>query len=610
MEMDRLPEEILHRILSFLSFREAVHFGVLGSKYHAIWRSFPALEADFDPKLHRNLDLFLRLIYNNLYKRTTNSLERLAIRTNFHSMFNPLGPDLIFFAASFNLRELELTNTDVEVRDNHKDGRHYSIMVPGSIFHLKTLTILKLDCFRFDTPHIVLDSVSLLKELKLSRSLGIQSFALKENTKLQSLEVEYCEDLRLLDLDALNLENFDFLGPFSMYKCEVVISPDTRALKTLRLKHANVSKSLLQEPTPGSQIVEQLYLKMSKTTELNWIQLDWANLKRLEFMGMLQLEKIDLISENLEYCILDMAWSPSCQLNFGEPTGKFLRSLSLLYSEKITGPWVEQHLDRFRLLEDFRVEGCCKLKSLKFRHDRLKNMKFLYCNYLDRLDIDTPLLESLEMGYTDRVPSHTVIRSKPLNVKISLFFRTSKPVPHEDLNRFLLTFNNCKELTLDFKSNFEQLFPTKLREDVTWLTPLYDVKNLKIDVRFEDDPKQSIEAFSNLLKCLFWLVPLPKCITFVTSTKEQSIKFGYCEFDEGTHPCCVYYPEQCWRHRLVSVELSNFDNDHPKSIAKKKELLGFLKLNASRLKTIRDDCDELPESSSSEIPESSSSEIC
>ena len=189
----------------------------------------------------------------------------------------------------------------------------------------------------------------------------------------------------------------------------------------------------------------------------------------------------------------------------------------------------------------------------------------------------------------------------------------------------------------------EQLFPTKLREDVTWLTPLYDVKNLKIDVRFEDDPKQSIKAFGNLLKCLFWLVPLPKCITFVTSTKEQSIKvriengfvssrlidwlisslnqppgsclldcllqFGYCEIDEGTHPCCVYYPEQCWRHRLVSVELSNFDNDHPKSIAKKKELLGFLKLNASRLKTIRDDCDELPESSSSELPESSSSEL-
>ncbi|KAK4268431.1 hypothetical protein QN277_025090 [Acacia crassicarpa] len=210
-EFENLPQGLVHHIMNYVPYNDAIKFSVLSKTLHSMWLSFPVLDFDYtffsgqheDP--HRTFLSFILETLHHHCPRINKPLQRLRVKYPydyrayfpFHSVFE----GLLYIAIKNHAKEIIFdicTNNLVDVSSD-------SLL---SLFSSQFLTMLNLKYFRFS----VADSVILcpkLKELVISSCKGAQTIIVS-SPYVEKVEISCCSDLVGVQIMGKNLLEFCF----------------------------------------------------------------------------------------------------------------------------------------------------------------------------------------------------------------------------------------------------------------------------------------------------------------------------------------------------------------------------------------------------------------
>ncbi|XP_071695725.1 F-box/LRR-repeat protein At3g26922-like [Rutidosis leptorrhynchoides] len=160
VELDRLsslPDDLIHKILSFIDIKHVVQTSLLSSRWMFVWTSTPYLNFSMD-------DSATLLEFSNVVKRVlsgrNNEIDVSSVKLLLRGMVNRgLVKRIIYYAFSHNVQEMAITSLGKKIvfplyLFNSKSLKHFTLRGPGYSTHslrvtstldLPSLTTLHLD---------------------------------------------------------------------------------------------------------------------------------------------------------------------------------------------------------------------------------------------------------------------------------------------------------------------------------------------------------------------------------------------------------------------------------------------------------------------------------
>ncbi|KAF5466490.1 hypothetical protein F2P56_016410 [Juglans regia] len=311
--MDRiseLPEPILQQILSLLPMKQGLQTSVLSKRWRHVWTNFPVLEFDrtfFDAKISNRSDtresiperqrkideLFNFVEQTLLIHRNLKGIRRFTLEISFHDPeLASLFDRWIGYLLESNVYELKLGILVL------RNGEWYNL--PGAVLAAKSVTMLTLSYCKLRLPYSDIKLLSLKKlslvdvyiedeifqnlvarcpmieDMNLSGCCGLKSFEVFGLLKLKSVEVKNNRELEKVEMQALNLQSFEYSGRYK--PCEINLVP-CKSLKTLKLCMAAITDEWFHDHFSEFPLLENLAL--SDCRMLESIRISSHHLKRL-----------------------------------------------------------------------------------------------------------------------------------------------------------------------------------------------------------------------------------------------------------------------------------------------------------------------------------------
>ncbi|GMN33203.1 hypothetical protein TIFTF001_004019 [Ficus carica] len=289
--ISKLPDPIIHHILSFIPTIDAVRMSVLAKRWRRMWYSVPTLNLSDkeiqrrnNPNCHNFIDKCLKWRDSNTRYIGDSSLTRFNLEMSYYG-----GKDRVDkwlkFVAKYNVPEL-----DLRLRPMY-DGNAYSL--PESIFKIvESFTLLKLDGLKMDGPRICLRSLKLLS-LKNIEGLNDSSFEdlLANCPSLKTLELRRCNELSSPRVSSPSLNSFEVELSFN---------------QTIKIEAANLQFLLVQASTRNCKITLDpiMNLKRLSLIELKfdhrWLEDFRLSLESLKLNECDGCENLNIISQRLK----------------------------------------------------------------------------------------------------------------------------------------------------------------------------------------------------------------------------------------------------------------------------------------------------------------------
>ncbi|KAM3232901.1 putative FBD-associated F-box protein [Capsicum annuum] len=512
--ISKLPEPILHHILSFLHAKDAARMSTLSKVWDSAWNSLPYLNFG-DKSFSKSKDILrlLRAVDQALANR-----KKHKISIQKFSLWLPHHHELCYVSSWINmLIACNVKELNLEVNIPIYKGIYLYNRLPKVIFAAKALNVLTLEGFNIEFPtgdgviklsslrelnllYVFLDEQSMqalctschnLEHLSLWSICGLASFQVGENSlpKLKKVNLEYCSSkFQLVDIAAINLED---LKIYSLDRSPKVVKITAcKALKTLHLKGVNVTENWLEDLFNRLQNLESFNLTRCK--DLKNMKITSGSLKWLTALRCGDLIAADLDTPNL--LKLQCSFYP---------------------------------LSTFKLKASVLLEATLQLYP-----------KFGTCGWHSKL------MEFLANFNHSKA------------IKFSCFYDKEIVIP-KDLRENLLPplyGTNILHVTFQRQSNYSVV---DIIDSMLWISPHLDTlsftqaHSLKtVKFIYEDDKS----CWRNKLKKV-------KLHNFTCMEKEKLRNYSLTNayiLDEDEKPCCASLPWKCWRHTLKKVELQNF----------------------------------------------------
>ncbi|KAF2283171.1 hypothetical protein GH714_043501 [Hevea brasiliensis] len=578
--LTELPESIIHRIISFLSFHDATKTSILSRKFRSIWYSFPTIWFDEShqtgkrsvERRSKRIDTFLSYVHDFLRLREPNiALQvfrfRVALTSDFHDKSDDRIDAAICYALENYVKEL-----DLDVVGDYNNSRSY-YRLPSAVFSARSIAVLKLKGFKLMPQDLILSS-KLMEYLAIHGCSGMKTLKVSCD-KLKFVKIDSCDRLEKIEMAASNMESFSFdgtrkygeLGSFDINFSACI------SLKHLSLENTPITDACLTCGVSGLFMLETLILRHCNS--LVNLYLFSLELKTMELENCSRLKKIEVVAPNLESFVCNNGELKTCIINI--EACKLLKSIAL-QGVQITSQWLENNVsDELALLEDVKLFGCNILGKFKICHKKLKSFQLPQCQ-LEEAEIDSRNLNSFVCSVGSD-PISLAVHSPQADVKLFLenrenFVSTNWFLRLRDV---LASMGHCRELKLVCNSEKPLMVPEDLRESL--LSPMYDLRRLKVEII-----SKPMEQLVDLIDSLLWLAPHPNFISILLGSKEKTLKLEYSlrvATDEDPS-CCKSRLFKCWRHYLKEVTMEHFETSEKNSLQK------FITENAMRLKAIYD----------------------
>ncbi|KAL5568632.1 hypothetical protein UlMin_025207 [Ulmus minor] len=283
--ISKLPDPVIHHILSFLPTVDVVRLSILAKRWRRIWYSIPSLsfsDSDFsinDRKLfYKFVDECLRI------RKTSMRFISDSVVTSFKLDIRYYGGSVRFdkwlsFAVKSKIQELEL-------KMKPKCTNFAYCCLPGDVLKASSLVDVKLTCLKLEASFAI--SLPSLKSLSLASVelsdkvlhdvlLGcpsLEKLVLKEcfdfvnlqisSSSLLFLEIISFEKCRRIQVEAINLQSFLYdaeftrgIGPIGL----IVNLTTCRKIRNLSLSYAFwIEEKSLEDLILGLPLLESLAL--------------------------------------------------------------------------------------------------------------------------------------------------------------------------------------------------------------------------------------------------------------------------------------------------------------------------------------------------------------
>ena len=308
--ISNLHEEIIHHIMSFLSFSEAIRISVLSKRLNSVWRTFPLPVIEFDQKLFeekrkRPLDEML----DSVSERNIQKMSRFSGYTE--DFLRRRGPDI--FLRKFKLRThcvfdvdrcvdyaLENRVQELDIRSDEEEnfcslGRIVSIN--PEVFAAKSIRVLKLSGLELGIQNLILTD-SLIEELSINHCDSLETVRIFSE-KLLFFELRCGPRLLDIEIDSPNLQSLTFDGgnePTEEFR-EINLGV-LESLKSLSLRNAEIVIDLwLKENL--SKLISLENLSIEGWQYSSNVQISHPRLKNFEFLNCTEEVDLEFVTPNL-----------------------------------------------------------------------------------------------------------------------------------------------------------------------------------------------------------------------------------------------------------------------------------------------------------------------
>ena len=265
VESDRLsslPDDLIHKILSFLSLQQAIETSALSSRWRYIWTSMPYL--DFSTESFSKLNKFSKFV-TNIQSRRNNQVQLSSVKLSFSGKATLVFVKRILnYVSSHNVEQLTVVSFDI--KDNHLSSQSRKKKLLAQSFRYKccklaltcdlpALTTLHLKCIKLDDD--LFSNCPNLKNLTLNRCkmkirLSEESEKSEEShlniclSKLSNLTLEHVSCIEV-NVEAPQLKNLIMRGYSSVNLSADVLSLEKVDLTISSPHNAQAILSLLQQ---------------------------------------------------------------------------------------------------------------------------------------------------------------------------------------------------------------------------------------------------------------------------------------------------------------------------------------------------------------------------
>ncbi|PHU15169.1 hypothetical protein BC332_16374 [Capsicum chinense] len=283
-QISKLPELILHHILSFLYAKDAARMSTLSKVWHTSWNSLPYLKFGyiFDWSKGLNVVIDQTLVNRKKHKisiqKFSLSLSRHAGLCNVGNWFNIL--------IDGNIKELNLR---VERQGSFIYDSFAYGSLPMAIFAAKSLNVLSLSGFRIEFPD---DdgaiNLSSLRELHLS-------FVFLDEKFFEAMCTSCC------NLEHLSLQYFNGLTSFqvgsTLPKLKMInlvnLEPPHSVLQVVDIAAINLEDLWINNLYGSTNVVRITACKALKSLCLNYVDINGNWLEELFVISTIYLDLID-----------------------------------------------------------------------------------------------------------------------------------------------------------------------------------------------------------------------------------------------------------------------------------------------------------------------------
>ncbi|XP_059658983.1 F-box/FBD/LRR-repeat protein At5g22660-like [Cornus florida] len=206
--ISQLPNDILIRILSHLTMKEAARTSLLSSRWKELW-TYSTGALDFDALK------VLRKVKENpeLLSGEGATIDDLRVHFDLDSSFTSDIDNWVHFALHKRVKRLELNFAQLFSMNSPK-GRYCLSMRSLDFSSLEFLTAIRFTCVEVTEECLerFLSSCPFLEELSVNSSLCLVNLEVCGQS-LKHLKIVYCWHLENIEISAKNLVSFEYSGP-------------------------------------------------------------------------------------------------------------------------------------------------------------------------------------------------------------------------------------------------------------------------------------------------------------------------------------------------------------------------------------------------------------
>lgn len=441
----RLPDVIIHHILSYLTPKEAAWARLLSKAWLAAWQSFPNLCFD-EPHFYKELNPFL------------SDDEKLALQRR-RKMF------------------VEFVN---KVLLNYRDGKN-------GICELKLRMRI-----RSQSAHLIANWIKIalengLKKLEIctyESRYTLPPFVLEAGS-LKDLDLKWCKIEREVSEGGIMCSN----------------------LQRLALKFVDLSDEMFHKIISNSPLIEDLEiflckgLKNIKVTNLEKLRKLYV---RYDRVGKRGIQRIEVEAPNMEFfkCEQNLGYVEKNPRVLNVFPCQNLKCL-VLAGAGVGDLFFVDLATNFPHLEELIISKCMALQRLKFASNSLRLLK-MECNYnVNELQVDAPKIVRFE--YQGNIIASVLLASASVNWESKILISSPETIDNSwffRLKGFLTSLISSK-IFLKIKTTATVTFNVDQIRDGGPLYGLYpgpEIENLSLHLTTSDPA-----AFSALVDGCFWV---------------------------------------------------------------------------------------------------------
>lgn len=499
-EISALPEGIAHRILNFLSTKDAVRTSVLSKKWLATWHSYSV--HDFDESRFERYDKvtcrheFNAALADPLHRGRTHGppiVEKLRVRSLTEP--DPFTCAFIDTYIGIGVNRNKLSEIDLTL-DSSYVIHHNQSYPPGSLYNvpdilftsarfLTTLTLqaceivpliktasmpslkkllLKYSSIGDKTLETLISSSLLLEDLNLEFCFGFDNLRVS-SPGLKIFKLSTCIELSQVEMDVPSLVEFHFVGsPYQPSHGNIDSADDCTKLTGFKSKKGSLGFQSLEMVTLSNAKMELRAAAemMSLFRRLVSLTLLRCSFESIPLSFSPHLESVEINSCDYDGLVLEsdslasvriLNHAPPAKHIFSQavPMGKFTHLKHIVIAGYFIFPGNHFEFTSGPSLETLRIEACVDLTSIRIRSTDLKMLQIINCEELQVVSVDTPKLELLRyFGHaTEFAPP--VIISNHARVELHLMspeMFEAKVNYENKLACFFKSFDNAKFIQL------------------------------------------------------------------------------------------------------------------------------------------------------------------
>uniref|UniRef100_A0A7N0UZG6 F-box domain-containing protein n=1 Tax=Kalanchoe fedtschenkoi TaxID=63787 RepID=A0A7N0UZG6_KALFE len=309
-----LPEPLLHKILSYLTAKDAARCCVLSKRWKELRDSCPVAEFDQRYFVRSSNAVFQNFVDKFFERRLEQKCDIQIFKLAVASADSKLAPHIdrwLDIAVKHNVREIAVHMQERQVRAPYR--------MPTSVLSAKTLNAITLHRCRLEVPdginlpyltklclkHIKLTSQSLQKlisscplieSLSLISCKGLVNLEVSNLDRLNRVEVHFCKGIQKVEIVSSTLESFWYYGYTFPQICAINL-----------LGCPSLKKLTLEDPFMNDLSFESLifnfpyleHLVLSKCNAMTELKISQTQLKSLILRGCKNLVKVGIHAPQL-----------------------------------------------------------------------------------------------------------------------------------------------------------------------------------------------------------------------------------------------------------------------------------------------------------------------